>query len=226
MTNFEMQTGQTDLRVKSAKLNFYSKAGPKKMKSTMNYAKNMTTDDKSAMQTMVRTSGCIVMDKGRRPAEEYDEPNMSMLKSEETNILENIAVNFEMLNNSLSKSLTPCLSNRNPNAVRLQQRANDLSQNQKKGAMFCRTVGLTTPHRGERDGTSFVFDGNDNQFVQTQPIGGSTNVFNFQNVNRSYRTKNEFFSRHKMRRNFNSTNQSSGTMGTMNAPNDTALLSL
>lgn len=116
MTTFEMQTGQTDLRIKSAKLNFYTKHG-KKMKSAANYAKNVG-DDKSGLRTAVKTSGNIG-DKLQR-ADDY-EPNMSLLKSEETNILENIAVNFEILNNSLSKSLTPCLSNRNPNA-RVQHR--------------------------------------------------------------------------------------------------------
>ena len=139
-----MQTGQTDLRIKSAKLNFYSKHG-KKMKSAANYAKNVG-DEKSGLHTGVRTSGNIGADKAQR-ADDY-EPN-SILKSEETNILENIAVNFEILNNSLSKSLTPCLSNRNPN-VRMQQRT---VEGQKNLGVLSRTVGLATPHGAyDRDG--------------------------------------------------------------------------
>lgn len=59
------------------------------------------------------------------------------------------------------------------------------------------------------------------QFYQSQPIGKS-NVFNLRNV-RNVKSKNEILSRTKTRTNFNSTNQSSGTM---NSPKETALLSL
>lgn len=206
-----MQTGQTDLRVKSAKLNFYSKHG-KKMKSAAICNKN-TADDKSGLHTGKRTSGNTGADRLQR-ADDY-EPNMSLLKSEETNILENIAVNFEILNNSLSKSLTPCLSNRNPNARVASRPADGQAQ-----AVLSRTVGLATPHRAyDRDAFG---DHAEMQFYQSQPIGRS-NVFNLRNANRNFRSKNEILSRTKTRTNFNSTNPSSGTLSSPKGP---ALLSL
>ena len=85
------------------------KGGAKKTKSTANYMRNMH-DDRSGERPALRAGG----NRGREHrtvADEY-EPNLSMLKSEENTLLENIAVNFEKLNNSLSKSLTPCLSGR------------------------------------------------------------------------------------------------------------------
>ena len=55
--------------------------------------------------------------------DEEQAANISILKSEETNMLENIAVNFERLNqNMLSNSVTPCLSVRtSQNQWRKQQ---------------------------------------------------------------------------------------------------------
>lgn len=109
MTNIE--TGQTDLRIKSAKLNFYTKHGASKnMKS---HKRHMMHDDKSGLWTGVRTSGNIVVDHLLRTEEYEPKDDMSILKTDETNILENIAINFEILNNSLAKSMTPSASNQN-----------------------------------------------------------------------------------------------------------------
>lgn len=207
------QTGQTDLRAKSAKLNLYMK-GAKKTKSAANYARNMQ-DDRSG-ERAVRAGGTRggAGREHRTVADEY-EPNLSMLKSEETTLLENIAVNFEKLNNSLSKSLTPCLSGRIRNGPQAPLRG-------KQQPLFSRTGGLTTPHGADKDVHSFIAESNEMQFGQTQPVVSST-LFNIRNVNKNLKSKPKQPPRN-MRKNFNSTHQSTGTV--LSSPDDTMLLSL
>jgi len=134
------------------------KGGAKKTKSAANYVRN-AHDDRSGERAAMRTGGTRrgAGREHRTVADEY-EPNLSMLKSEETTLLENIAVNFEKLNNSLSKSLTPCLSGRVRNGTQVPVRG-------KQPPPFSRTGGLTTPHgAGDKDVHSFIAESAELQF--------------------------------------------------------------
>lgn len=147
---------------------------------------------------------------------------MSMLKSEETTLLENIAVNFEKLNNTLTKSLTPCLSGRIRNQPLGAQSISGPKGLQPSG--ISRTQGLTTPiAAGDKEVQSFMAESNENQFGHTQPILSNT-AFNFRNVSRDFKLSAKHSQARNLRKNFNSTYQSTGTA--VSPPEEAMMLSL
>lgn len=107
------------------------------------------------------------------------EANISLLKSEETNMLENIAVNFEKLNQNLTLSVTPCQSVRNI-----------VASPQWRSSYNGRSNMVTTPinlQTFEREKMNTFIDNEDiyKQFGQTQTVDRNVNLFNFHNSRRS-----------------------------------------
>ena len=148
---------------------------------------------------------------------------MSMLKSEETTLLENIAVNYEKLNNTLTKSLTPCLSGRIQNQTfgRTQGATGSVGL---QATGLSRTQGITTPLApDEKEIHSFMGESHENQFGSTQPIY-SNNTFNIRNVTREFKKSNRNGQARNLRKAFNSTYQSTGTAAS--PPDEAMMLSL